>query len=804
MIEAVRQDLAHAVRRLLRAPGPALLAVGTLAIGIGATTSVFTVVDSVLLRPLSYSDPGRMVALFAHERSRGERRAPTSPADFLEWKKVSRTVDELTAAHPWSPVLRGRGPAEQLRGLKATPGLFDLLAVPAALGRVWDGEELQVVLGHDLWQRRFGADPTIVGQSLDLDGRSYRVSGVMPPGFRFPPFWAEADLWVPLVFDAEQETSHAAFLRVFGRLRPGATLAQARAEMDVVGERLAGQWPRTNANVGVTVEPLREPVVSRARPALLVLLGAVVLVLLIACANVASLLLAQGLSREKDAAIRAALGAGRVRLVRLRLLESVGLALTGGALGLAGANLGVSVLSTLGGVGLPRAEEIAVDARVAAFAIAASLLAGLVSGLVPALRASRPDLVPSLKRAERVASDTGAHRLHDLLVIGEFAMAVVLLVGAGLLVQTFLHLQSPRTGFDAESLLSVDLSLSGSTRGEGEQRPALLADIVESVRTVPGARDAAFVNHLPIGGDTWRTRFTVEGHAVSDPADIPQAVIRTATPGYLSTMGTPLLRGRPIDAADRADDAPVVLVNQTLARQHWPDGGALGARIRLGGADSDAPWRTVVGVVADSRQSGPADPVEPEIEFPYSQDPVGWYSGTTLVVRAAGDPRSLAEAVVARVRSAAPDLPIVRVRTMPELLTAASRQERFGALLMTLLSAVALALAVSGIYAVTAYAVGRRTREIGVRLALGARPGEVQRMFVRQGLRLGLVGAAVGLAGASALSGALRGLLYGVSPTDPLTFVEVGTLLLTVAALGSLVPARRAARLDPSAVLREP
>ncbi len=585
MIDALRQDLVHSMRRLRHSPGFALVAVATLAIGIGATSAIFSVVDAVLLRPLAYQDPGTLVALFAHEVKQGGRRNPTSPADFLEWKKASASLDRLTAAHPWSPVLTGRGPAEELPALRATPELFDLLGATPALGRVFHGpgDEHQVVLGHALWQRRFGGDAGIVGQSLVLEGKSYVVAGVMPPGFRFPPFWATgAEMWVPLVFTAERAAEHQRFLRVFGRLRPGATIEGARAEMDVIGARLSSEWPSTNTAVGVTLEPLQEPVVSQVRPALLVLAGAVALVLLIACANVTSLLLAQGLSREKEAAIRSALGASPARLVRQRLFESVALAVAGGACGLALARLGVSALPQLGGVSLPRVEEISVDARVAAFSLVLSLVTGLVAGLVPALRASRPDLVPSLKQGERLSSG-GRHRLHDALVTFEFALAVVLLVGAGLLVKSFLRLQKPDTGFRSEALLTVSLSLSGSPRAEGERRPAFIAELERAARAVPGVESAALVNHVPVGGDTWRLGFAVEGRPAPDPAEGPRAVIRTVTPGYLEAMGVPLVSGRRFDERDRREAPLVVLVNQALARRLWPDEDPIGARLRLGG-----------------------------------------------------------------------------------------------------------------------------------------------------------------------------------------------------------------------------
>lgn len=799
-------QLLQAVRRVGRAPALFLVAVLTLGLGIGATSAIFSVVDGVLLRPLSYADAGRLVALFAHETRKGERRNPTSPADFREWQRASRSLEGLTAAHPWSPVLSGRGLAEELPALKATAGLFDLLGVAPALGRVFrEGDsDAQVVLGHDLWQRRFGADPAIVGQSLTLDGRSYVVAAVMPAGFRFPPFWAtDASLWVPLVFGPEQEGSHGGFLRVFGRLRPGTTLAQAQAEMDVVARRLAAEWPRTNASVAVNVEGLLEPVVSRVRPALLVLAGAVLLVLLIACANVASLLLAQGLSRQKEAAIRTALGASRGRLLRQWLAESLVLALAAAVVGLALARLAILLLARLAPSSLPRVDEIALDGRVVAFALALAAATAVAAGLVPALRASRGDVAAALKPGGRGASGSGRHRLHDLLVVAEFAMAVVLLIGAGLLTRSFLRLQRPDAGFRPDGLLTLGLSLSGSPQARGASRPAFFSGVLERVSALPGVEAAAFVNHVPVAGDTWRTAFSLEGRPASDDADPPTAVMRSVTPSYLRAMGIGLRRGRGFDERDGAAAEPVVLVNESLARRAWLGADPLGQRVKLGAPDSDAPWRTVVGVAADALQGGITEPIQPELLFPYGQDPVGWYAGTTLVVRVAGEPSALADAVQAQLRALAPELPLARVRTMPEVLSDAIGQQRFDTLLLALLSAVALALAAAGVYGVMAYTVGRRAHEIGVRMALGARSGSVLVLVVRDGLRLGSAGAAIGLGGALALSRLLRAVLHDVSPTDPLTFAVAALVLLAVAAFASFFPALRASRVDPVSTLRE-
>jgi predicted permease len=804
-VNEIVRDLRQGLRAVVRRPAATLIALITLSVGIGANAAIFTVLNAVLLRPLPYRNAGGLVAIFASETRRGDHRNPTSPADFLEWKKTSRSLDRLTAAHPWSPVLTGRGRPEELPALKASPSLFDLLGVEPALGRVFHPteDEAQVVLSHALWQRRFGGDPAVIGQSLALDGRSYRIAAVMPPGFRFPPFWAsEADLWAPLVFTAEQEASHSRFLRVFGRLHDGATLEQAQAELDVVGQRLASEWPEHNAGIAVSVEALQEPVVSRVRPALLVLAGAVALVLLIACANVTSLLLAQGLSREKEVALRAALGASRSRLVAQGLTGSLALALLGGLGGLILARWGVAILRTLAPDSLPRLDEVAIDFRVLGFTLAVSVVTGILFGLLPALRASRSDLVASLKQGDRGTSG-GRHPWHDALVVAEFALAVILLVGAGLLMKSFLLLQAPQAGFRSDRLLTVTLSLSGSPWAEPARRPAFFREVASRVRALPGVDGAGFVNHVPVAGDTWGTSFTVEGRPEPAPGEAPRAVMRTVSPDYLEAMGIPLVRGRGFGDADRADSTRVVLVNQTLARRLWAEADPVGARVRRGGPQSTEPWLIVAGVTADALQSSVAEPVQPELLFPYAQDPVGWFKSTTLVVHMAGEPRALAESVQQQVWALGPELPVTHVRTMREILAESIGQDRFNTLLLGLLAAVAVLLAAVGIYGMMAYAVGRRSREIGVRMALGARASEVLVMVMGQGLRLSLLGAALGLGGALGLSRVLVRLLHGVSPTDPWTFAAVAGLLMAVSALASFLPARRAARVDPLVALRD-
>jgi predicted permease len=806
MGELVR-DLRQCGRGFHRRPGFAVAVVATLALGIGVVTAVFSVVNAVLLEPLPYAESDRLVALFTHEIQKGGRRNPSSPADFLAWRNASGRLEQMTAAHPWSPVLTGRGQPEPIRALKATPSLFALLRAEAALGQVFGASDsgreghAVVVLGHALWRRRFGADPRIVGQALTLDGAPYVVAGVMPPGFRFPPFWAVgAEMWTPLRLEAGAESNHGRFLRVFARLVPGATLQAARSEMALVDRRLAAEDPAAHVDTAVNVEALREPVVSRARPALLALFGAVGFVLLIAGANVTSLLLARGLAREKEVAVRAALGAGGARLLALLLTESTSLAMAGGLLGLGIARLGVEALRAFAPEGLPRQDEIHLDARVVAFGVAISLLTGLLTGLVPARRAARGDLGGALKRGDRLTA-SGPSRLHDALVVAQFGLAVVLLVGAGLLIKSVHGLLHPEPGFRTERLLTMSLALSGSPFAEPETQGPFLDAVLEGVGRVPGVLGAAFVNHLPIGGDTWGTEFAVEGGAT--PADDPpSATFRVASTGYLTTIGIPLLRGRAFGSEDRPGSPGVVLVNASLARRFWPEEDPVERRIRRGGPDSKAPWSTVVGVFGDTRQSSLTEPVRPEILFPYAQNPVPWHKATTLLVHTRVPPASVADAVKAEVWRLAPDLPVTDVRPMDRVLGETVSQERFGAILLGGFAASALLLAAVGLYAVMAYVVSTRRREIGIRMALGAGAREVFSRALGRGLALAGVGSALGLACALALSRVLGHLAFGVSPTDPSIFVAAPLVLVAAGVAASAVPARRASRVDPLVALR--
>jgi putative ABC transport system permease protein len=800
------QDLRIGVRRLLRAPAFTVASVATLGLGIGAVVIMVTLVDAILLRPLPYAESDRLVALFLHEKGSDARRSPTSPANFHAWRSESETLSLMTAAHPWSPSLTGRDRPDELRGLKASPSLFRLLDAKPLLGRTFDegdegdeGDDRVVVLGYDLWRRRFGEDPSIVGETLMLDGEAHVVAGVMPRGFRFPPFWTtEAEMWAPLSFNPEEAARHARFLRVFARLNPGVSLEEARREMETIGARLVTQFPRENVNTAINTEPLLEPVVAEARPALLLLLAAVVLLALIACANVANLKLVRAAGRAKDAALAAALGAGRAHRLRQQLTESLLLAALGGLAGASIALWGVPAIVEVAPAGLPRLAEIGVDSRLLFYAVLVSVAVALFLSIVSMPRAT---VTSALREAGTRATDFRGRRLRDVLVVSQVATSAMLLVAAGLVIRSFHALQTLDPGFRRDELLTSSLLLAGSNHTEPERQDTLFRQIRESVGAIPGVRSVALINHLPIGGDIWGLSFVLDGAEAVDAGELPRASQRTVTPSYFETMGIPLLAGRDFTNGDGERAERVTIVNRTLAERYASIESILGRRIRIGQPEGED-WRTVVGVASDSRQWDLTQDVPPEIYFPYAQNPVSFYLTTSLVVASRETPDRLQPQIERAVWSVAGEIPIVDVRTMERILSDHVAPRRFTSLLFGVFAALALVLAAIGLYGVLSYTVSQQTVEIGIRAALGATRGDIGSLVLFRGARLVGIGLLLGFGAALLARGLVSGLLFGVTAYDPTTFAVVSFFLILVALVAVVLPARRAARLDPLRALR--
>ncbi len=813
-MEGTLQDIRYGIRTLTRSPGFTVAAILTLALGIGANGAIFSLVHGVLLQPLAYGEPDRLVAIFSQEGSSTPSRSPTSPANFLDWQRQSGSFETMVGAHPWSPSLTGKGYPEQLSGLRASPELFDLLGVRAALGGTFhatsDGAPGSVVvLGHGLWQRRFGGDPNLVGQSLVLDGEAFEVVGVMPKGFEFPPFWATgAELWAPLSFSPEQaENRRAAYLRVFAKLEPGATLAGARQEMETIATGLQGAYPESNRRLGVHLETLREPVVAPVRSAFWLILAAAGMVLLLACINIAGLLLARGLGRRQEIAVRSALGAGRLRLARQLVTESLLLSLVGGAAGALLSLWGLDLILKLGKDAIPRADEIAFGGPALAFTLTISILTGLAFGLFPAFRTSSQGLGLDSARGSSGGS-RGQRRLQGALVVGQVALAMLLVVGAGLVGRSLLQLKNLDPGFRTDHLLTLSIAFAGERyEGQGPQ-DLFFAEVLKEVRAVPGVRQAGLINHLPIGGDIWGLDFSIAGRP-EEEGGLPTASQRVVTPGALEALGVATRQGRFFDEGDRVASVPVVLVNETLALRHFPEGDAVGSQIRLGSPPTledegeGEPWRTVVGVISDTRQWRLTDEIGPEIFFPYGQNPVAWWMHTSLAVHTQGEALAVAESVKNAVWKVDDLLPVSRVKSAGQLLAAEAEEQVLHTWIFGLFAGVSLLLAAIGLYGTLSYQVRLRRRELGIRMAFGARRGSLFGAVALEGLKLAAVGALVGLLAAVALQRVLAGLLFELSPTDPATLVGVTAFVLFVALLACWIPARRAIRVDPVVVLRE-
>jgi len=796
-LEDLWQDLRYGARMLLKQPGFTLVAVLALALGIGANTAIFSVVNAVLLRPLPYADPDRLVTASPY-RNATDGYTVLSP-DFLDWRAQSQSFERIAAYTSGSADLTGSGEPERLTAGLVSAELFSTLGVSPAFGRGFTTMEDQpngapvVILSHRLWQRRFGGDPQSIGRAITLDGQSRSVIGVMPPGFQFP---AELDVWLPLALDTSGSGKRMVFVNVVGRLKPAMTPEAARSDLTAILRRMSRSIPNNNSDVQVRVIKLHERLVGDAQRALLAMFGAVAFILLIACANVANLLLARASARQKEMAIRAAVGAGRLRLARQLLTESLSLSVVGGGAGLALATWGVKLLVRINPEGVARLQESGVDGRVLGFTCAVAVLTGLLAGVFPALQASKTDVNETLKAQSAARpSGGGARRTLPSLMIAEIALALVLAVGAGLMIKSFMRLLAVPKGFNPECVLTLVLSPSRAKYPSGSpQLRAYYEEALARAQAMPGVQSASLTSFLPLAGRTFRKMgFQIEGRGPIEG----EFEVNCISPGYFGTMVLEMRSGRPITDQDGAGAPQVTVINETFARSFFPGENPIGRRLLFGQTP-----KTIVGVVGDTRQFGLDQEVEPEIYTSFLQD--GGYS-MRLVVRSASNQSSAASLVAAirdQVRALEPNEPVNQVITMDQRLSDSVAQRRYRTLLFGVFAAVALVIATVGIYGVISYAVSQRTHEIGIRMALGAQAGDVLRMVIGQGMRLTLIGVALGVAAALGLTRAIDSLLINVSATDPVTFVSVTLLLVFVALIACYIPARRATKVDPLIALR--
>jgi putative ABC transport system permease protein len=804
-------DLRFGLRMLRKQPAFTAIAIVTLALGIGANTAIFSVVNAVLLKALPVADPDRLVMVYEAKMARGFNRTSVAPGNYLTWKAQQTVFEEIGAFVTQSFTLAGNDGAEMLEGARVSANIFGLLRAAPGLGRVFTSEEDRpggervVILSHGLWRRRFGGAQNIVGQSITLDDKPYAIVGVMPEGFGFPS--SNLDVWAPAALDAERglDGMTGRLLQVIARLKPQATIEQARAEMSVITRGMAQANPNFNADLSANIVPLREVVVSGWRRILLILFGVVACVLLISCANVANLLLARAATRTRETAIRVAVGASRLRIIRLLLMESLLLAGAGGAVGLLIGWWGVDVLVALGPFDQLRESEVGMDANVAWFTFALTVLTGLLFGLAPALKSSKPDLNESLNNGGRGA--TAGAGLRSALVVSEIALSLVLLAGAGLMIRSFLRLQSVDSGFDPRNLLTLRLSLPEARYPEAQQVISFYQQLTDRLGRLPGVESVAATHALPLSGMGGVRPFTVEGSPRQEPGKVPDVQYRMVSPGYFRTMKIPLIRGRDFTKQDEGQAAGVVIINQAFQRRYFPDEDPIGKRITLGGFDNQL--GEIVGVVGDVRHWWAGTEAEPEMYWDNSQF---WIARSptlrrlrrslTLALRTDGDPQSLIRDVRREVIALDKSLPVTGVRTMEERMGASLAGKRFNTLLLSLFAALALILAVVGLYGVISYTVAERTRDIGVRMALGAQTGDVLRLVIGRGMTLTLAGVGIGLLASFALTRLMKDMLFEVGPTDPLTFVAIAVLLTAAALTACYIPARRATNVDPMVALR--
>lgn len=804
------QDVRYGIRMLLKQPGFTLVAVITLALGIGANTAIFSVVNAVLLRPLPFPQSDQLVMVTLANPLTGGDRVPLSEADFLDWRAQNQVFEDLAAYTDNWFSLTGDGEPQRLRGAWVSAGFFSTLGAQPLVGRSFvAGEDAPggaplVILSQRLWEHRFGSDSNIAGKSITLNGRSRTVVGVMPNSFNFPPddersLPGETDVWAVNTLTPTQRRGPY-YLWGIGRLKQGSSLAQAQSELNNIGLRIRHENPVTNADTTFAARSLKDAMVGDVRRMLFVLLGGVVFVLLIASVNVANLSLSRATSRGSEIAIRAALGASRGRIIRQLLTESILLAAAGGVLGVLLAWWGVDLLLTIGSDNLPRLREVTIDRRVLGFTMLISLLSGLLFGLVPAWQASRKRVSQGLQKA-RQGADGGWRRTRNLFVVTEVALSIVLLAGAGLMLNSFLRLRRVSPGFAPQNILTTQISLPLARYKETHQINSFYQQLIERVRNLPGVEAAGIGMSLPPNLLSISDTFTVEGAPPISGTSEPAAPVIFVSSGYFSALGVPLLAGRNFTETDRAGSTPVVIINETLARRYFPNQSPIGRRIKIGGPERPQnAWMEIVGVAGDVRYGGLDVAPEPAFYQHYLQVP---WSFTYVVLRSSSDPRPLADSIRNAVWSLDKDLPVANIKTMEELLSESVARPRFRTFAFLVLGSLALMLAMTGIYGVMSYLVTQRTREIGIRVALGAQRRSVLSLIIRQGMILAIIGVVIGLCAALALTRLMTTLLYGVEPTDPLTFSAITLLLLAVSLAACWVPARRATKVDPLVALKD-
>jgi putative ABC transport system permease protein len=795
-------DLKFALRTLAKMPSVALIAILTLGLGIGATTTVFSCVNAVLLRPFPYADPDRLVSVGSDNAARGWRMTSVSFPNFTDWQAQASSFSGLAGHSGASFNMAGGDEPERLEGEAITWNMFGVLGLVPQLGRDFVAEDGRVgappvvILSAGLWERRFGADSSILNRAITLNGKPYTVVGVMPAPLRFPD---DAQLWVPL---ARSPTAQRGMnmMDVVGRLRDGVSVQAADAEIKGIAARLADQYPEENAGWSATVETLRDDYVGEYRAVLHLMLGAVAFVLLIACANVANLLLSRAAARHREMAIRAALGAGRRRIVRQLLTESVLLALGGAAVGIVIALWGLDLIVAAVPADKPFWMVFTIDGRVLAFTAATAVVTGILFGLAPAWQVTRADLHDSLKEGSRGAgTGAGRQRLRQTLVVAEVALSIVLLVGATLLIRSFLQLQRVDPGFDRRNILATTVVLAGTRYDSSRGRVVFFEELLPRLRSLPGVTAVATSQAPPLSGSSSTSTLTVEGQP-AEPGRPPEANWQAVTGNYVTLLGIPILHGRDLDDRDVRDSLLVAVINRTMAERFWPGQDPLGKRFHFGGAtETDSPWITVVGVAGDVRHGGLGETPENQFYIAYSQAP---YRGMVVLTRTVSDPGAMAAAVRREFRAVDPALPVFELQTMEDIHRSSLWEQRLYGAMFGSFAAVALVLAAVGLYGVIAYMVTLRTHEIGVRMALGAQRGDMLRMVIRSGITLTALGVAIGLAGAFAVTGLLRQFLFGVGSTDLVTFIGIPLLLTLVALVASWIPARRATRVDPMLALR--